>query len=296
MYEEITTFKYFLDRTSYLNWLGSAATQHARRLSEAQTLATLSAGRDVSLYCHAHRGFATLRYSIRGVHTDGYNWREFGQCSQCDSITRIRLVAECIRRTSLNYVKPIVYLTEQLTPLYKLLRTQYVGLLGSEFVPEPSLRDRAQMRLRSYLGDEQARLRHEDGCALTFASESINLIGSFDVLEHIPDYRKALREFFRVLTPGGQLFLTAPFLPASEETLVRARLTGEVTRPVEHLEPPEYHGNPTDPEGGTLCFYHFGWNLLHELRSEGFRAVALMESWSNETAIFGNQQVIVATK
>ncbi len=296
MNEPITTFKYFLDRESYLDWLANGAAQAARRAIEAQTLSDLTTGKAVSLYCHAHRGFATLRYSAQGVHADGYNWREFGHCGECESITRIRLVAECIRRASVNYAKPVVYLTEQLTPLYKLLRTQYAELLGSEFVPEPALRDGAQQRLRSYLGDDQARLRHEDGCALTFASESINVIGSFDVLEHIPDYRAALREFFRVLTPGGQLFLTAPFLPASEQTLVRAKLSGNPAAPIEHLQPPEYHGNPTDPDGGVLCFYHFGWDLLDALRREGFRAVSLLEAWGAETATFGNQQVIVATK
>jgi ubiquinone/menaquinone biosynthesis C-methylase UbiE len=108
------------------------------------------------------------------------------------------------------------------------------------------------------LGSEQARLHHEDGCALTYANDSINVIGSFDVLEHIPDYRTALREFFRVLTPGGQLFLTAPFRPASEQTLVRAKLTDNSNAPIEHLLPPEYHGNPADPDGGVHCFYHFG--------------------------------------
>jgi SAM-dependent methyltransferase len=296
MNEPLTSFKYFLDRESYLAWLKSASTQHSRREVETRTLAGLSAGSEISFYCHAHRGDAAIRYSANGTHGDSYNWREFGHCNQCDSITRIRLVAECIRRASLNYAKPAIYLTEQLTSLYKLLRKQYSGLLGSEFIPEPSLRGAAQRRLQSYLGDNQAMLRHEDGCALTFSNESINVIGSFDVLEHIPDYRAALREFFRVLTPGGQLFLTAPFLPASERTLVRARLSDNPNAPIEHLLAPEFHGNPTDPDGGALCFYHFGWDLLDALRREGFRAVALLEAWGADTAIFGNQQVIVATK
>jgi SAM-dependent methyltransferase len=296
MNEPITNFKYFIDRESYLDWLRNASIQNARREKEAQTLVTLSAGDDVPFYCHAHRGSAKIRYSSQGVHADGYNWREFGHCSECDSITRIRLVAECVRRSSLSHAKPVIYLTEQLTPLYKLLRLQYPILVGSEYVPDPSLRDDAQQRLRSYLGDAHVALRHENACALTLANESVNVIGSFDVLEHIPDYRAALREFFRVLTPGGQLFLTAPFLPGSEYTLVRAKLTEDSSAPIEHLLPPEYHGNPTDPEGGVLCFYHFGWDLLSALRREGFRAVALLEAWGLETATFGNQQVIVATK
>jgi SAM-dependent methyltransferase len=296
MNEVLTSFKYFPDRDSYLNWLAASPIQPVRRNTEAQVLASLAQGENLDFYCYAHQGIAQMRYEKAGRHADGYNWREFGHCNHCESITRIRLVAECIHRASLNYAAPKIYLTEQLTPLYKLLRSQYPSLFGSEFVPDISQRLQANLRLKSYLADPTASIRHEDCCALEFTDDSVHVIGTFDVLEHIPDYRTALSEFFRVLAPGGQLFLTAPFLPASERTLVRAKLTENPTAPIEHLQPPEYHGNPTDPEGGALCFYHFGWDLLDALRKEGFRAVALLEAWGEETATFGNQQVIIATK
>jgi SAM-dependent methyltransferase len=296
MNEALTSFKYFLERDSYLAWLAGSPVQPGRRNTEADVLAGLAQGEKIEFYCYAHRGNAHLRHAHAGQHTNGYNWREFGHCNECESITRIRLVAECIRRASLNYIAPKIYLTEQLTPLYKLLRTQYAGLIGSEYVPDLSQRVAASVRLKSYLGEVTASIRHEDCCALSFADESLHVIGTFDVLEHIPDYATALSEFFRVLAPGGQLFLTAPFLPASYDTLVRARIGNDAAHPIEHLLPPEYHGNPTDPEGGALCFYHFGWDLLDALRKEGFRAVALLEAWGMETATFGNQQVIVATK
>ena len=37
---------------------------------------------------------------------------------------------------------------------------------------------------------------------------------------------------------------------------------------IEHLQPPEYHGDPLG--GGVLCFHHFGWDLLEALREAGF--------------------------
>jgi SAM-dependent methyltransferase len=292
----LSSFKYFQHREDYLSWLADASVQHLRRSAESQTVDQIAAADDVGFYCWAHRGPGKLSYSDLGRSEHGYNWREFGHCSECEAITRIRLVAECIDRASSNYLKPTIYLTEQLTPLYKLLRQHHANLIGSEFVPDAALRREAHQRLQSYLDDSAATLRHEDGCALTFADESIHIIGSFDVLEHIPDYQQAIREFVRVLRPGGQLFLTAPFLPASETTLVRAQLDPTADNGIRHLLPPEYHGNPTDPSGGALCFYHFGWDLLSELRRQGFRAVALADAWSQETAVFGNQQVIVATR
>ena len=48
---------------------------------------------------------------------------------------------------------------------------------------------------------------------------------------------------------------------------------------IEHLHPPEYHGDPLDP-GGCLCFHHFGWDLLDLLRDAGFRSVTAYSVWS----------------
>jgi len=180
-----------------------------------------------------------------------------------------------------------------LTPLYKALIALTPSVVGSEFVPDPNERAKASATLAAYLGNAQACIRHEDVCALSFADESLDLIGSFDVLEHVPDYARALTEFFRVLRVGGQLLLTVPFLNATNETLVRAQYVDGALR---HLAPPEYHGNPTITGEGVLCFYHFGWDLLDQLRTIGFRSVALLDVWGRETAIFGDQNAIVATK
>ena len=35
---------------------------------------------------------------------------------------------------------------------------------------------------------------------------------------------------------------------------------------------PEYHGDPIS--GGVLCFHHFGWALLDDVREAGFADVA----------------------
>lgn len=46
--------------------------------------------------------------------------------------------------------------------------------------------------------------------ALPFADESYDLVVALDVLEHVQDDEKALKEFFRILKPGGLLLLTVP--------------------------------------------------------------------------------------
>jgi hypothetical protein len=56
-------------------------------------------------------------------------------------------------------------------------------------------------------GEEIGR---EDVTALSYEDGSIARIMSLDTLEHVADYRAALAEFHRVLTPGGILFLHVP--------------------------------------------------------------------------------------
>ena len=53
-----------------------------------------------------------------------------------------------------------------------------------------------------------------DACALPLHSESVDLVVSFDVIQHIIDPEGAMREVGRVLRPGGCAVITFPFLYA----------------------------------------------------------------------------------
>lgn len=48
-----------------------------------------------------------------------------------------------------------------------------------------------------------ADLRRGDATGMEFADESFDFVYSFHALEHIPDFRAALREMRRVLRPAG---------------------------------------------------------------------------------------------
>jgi ubiquinone/menaquinone biosynthesis C-methylase UbiE len=58
----------------------------------------------------------------------------------------------------------------------------------------------------TYLGS----LLVADAQALPFSNYSFDLVFSFHVLEHIPDYRKALAEMYRVLRNNGVAFVGVP--------------------------------------------------------------------------------------
>lgn len=59
-----------------------------------------------------------------------------------------------------------------------------------------------------------ATMTRADATHLPFRSGSVDLLLAADVIEHLDDDRAALREFVRVLRPGGHLVLTVPAFPS----------------------------------------------------------------------------------
>lgn len=187
------------------------------------------------------------------------NWRERLVCPRCDMNNRQRLITKLVQQFVAERTGvPSIYLTEQVTPTFEWVRSlNGTRVDGSEYLgPE-------------YPGGQRIHgIRHEDVMNLSHADESVDLIVSNDVMEHIPDPSKALRECFRVLKPGGELLATIPFDPLADTTVVRARI-GRAG--IEHLLPAQYHGNPLSSDG-SLVFHDFGWDLLELSRQAGFRA------------------------
>ena len=216
-------------------------------------------------------------YEVDGMLTP--NWREHLKCPDCGFANRTRatihVVTTFLRPTS----KSSIYTTEQLTPLYQWMKSHYSSLVGSEF-----------------LGDALPRgvcdnhgVRNEDLTRLSFPDRSFDHVISLDVLEHVPDYQAALGEILRVLKPGGWLLLSVPFRADLEHDLVRARIDerGEI----EHLQSPEYHGDPIR-SSGCLAFYHYGWELLGRMSEAGFDDVRALLYWSRDLGHLGRDQFL----
>jgi SAM-dependent methyltransferase len=101
---------------------------------------------------------------------------------------------------------------------------------------------------------------------------------SFDVLEHVADYQRALSEFHRVLKPRGQVLISVPFT-FKQETEVRALAQSDGT--IQHLLTPAYHGDPLSASG-VLCFQVFGMDLVEQMAAAGFEE-SYLGCYSTET-------------
>ena len=171
-----------------------------------------------------------------------------------------------------------IYATEQSSPLYVYLRKGFPFLQGSEFMQDASLISE----------NESNKLRHEDLTQLSFPTHSFDVILSFDVLEHIPDYRSAFAECARTLKPTGKMLFSVPLDANSVRNKIRAQLRKDGT--IEYLLPPEYHDDPRNPEG-CLCFQHFGWEMLEEMKQAGFSSVWALSYYSREYGYLGDNQL-----
>ena len=233
-------------------------------------------------YCAACRRKSRFWANFLSSKTEWRGWRETLICLRCRLVSRLRAAIDFIDSALALPEASVVYTTESKTPFVRALVRRFRTVIGSEYAP-----DRAR-RFRSPRG-----ARHEDLTKLTFADRSLDLICTNDVLEHVPDYKAALRECFRCLRPGGHLVVTVPFMLLAQETQVRARV--EPDGSIEYLTEPEFHDDPLDPQG-VLCFYNYGWDLLAEMKNAGFADARVRVYWSLRRGYLGVPQTFITAQ
>jgi len=239
-------------------------------------------------HCGVCQAPASLTYT---PNADVVNVREALVCSGCQLNARQRAVWSAMEMAIGTNRRTGIYLTEQATPFYKAVKNKWPMTKGSEYFPKETI-ERLSAYIKHLVGQQEV-LRWEDICKLSLKTRSVDGIVCLEVLEHVPNYSAALLEFARVLKPGGCLIVTVPFLDNTQNTLVRARINEQGQ--VEHLAPPEYHGDPVDGEG-ILAYYHFGWDLLDELRACGFSRAQWCVPWAPHLGLFSRLWTLIAIR
>ncbi len=137
-------------------------------------------------------------------------------------------------------------------------------------------------------GELVGGVRHENLEALSFPSQSFDLVLSSDVLEHMPQPYVAHAEIFRVLRPGGCHLFTVPCNLMMAHDDVRASLKdGEVVYHAEKL----FHGDPVRPDEGILVWTIFGRQMLARMTTLGFSITAWLLH-APENGIVGDNAIV----
>lgn len=169
---------------------------------------------------------------VGGYHSEG------ALCPHCGSIARDRFLYWCWTNR-MGYARN-----------HRVLETS--PRLGQDY--RDIMRERVDYVCSDYDGSAHRAEIKLDIQDMDLPDNSIDVILTPHVLEHVPDTKKALSEVFRVLRPGGRMFLQIP-MPQG--------VTAPPTKP-------EYHGDR------TLVYWRFGWDLREMLESAGLEVTTLV--------------------
>lgn len=172
----------------------------------------------------------------QGDSFEGVAHSESALCPQCGSIARDRMLFVAFTSQRPPGRWRVLETSPRLGDDYRAAMGQWFRYTSSDFDE------------RAHKGAVRLDLQNMD-----FPDASVDVVLTPHVLEHVPDTDLALSELFRVLAPGGSLFLQVPVLQ------------GVTAPPAE----PEFHGD------NTPVFWRFGFDLTARLRSHGFHAQLL---------------------
>lgn len=250
----ISAYKTFRRKSDYLVWSDC----HFERVRALD--AFFSMAQTVSGYCDCCGGIVELRIPSGATFGSAPNLREGFLCP-AGLNARSRLLYRLLKSVARKRASTDVALFEDFTRLkYAVEAVEGVVLCPSMFLSSCV----ASGDPIEYKGE---RAIHQDMTSTSYEERSFDVVMHGDVLEHIPDYRRAIADNFRILRPGGVLIASAPFFPLVDRTKILATQdsSGGI---VHHIEDPEYHGDPV--AGSILAFYRFSWDLLTEVESVGF--------------------------
>lgn len=173
-----------------------------------------------------------------GDEFEGIEHCEFQTCPVCGSVGRDRFLHWCFTtRTPRSRWMRLLETSPRMGTPYRDAMDAWFTYRASDFDERAH---RAMIRL--------------DLQQIDLPDASLDIVLTAHVLEHVPEPDRAFAEIYRVLAPGGRLYLQVPLLQ------------GVTAPPTE----PEFHGDDTP------VFWRFGWDLTSRLRSHGFDVRALV--------------------
>lgn len=157
---------------------------------------------------------------------------EMAECPQCGSVARDRfLMLSFLSRTPMSSTLRVLETSPRLGASYRRMMRRHFDYVASDY------------DLSAHEGDIRIDLQN-----IELPNESVDILLTPHVLEHVPDTKRALTEIHRVLSTDGRMYLQVPLFH------------GQTSVPAE----PEFHAD------NTPVFFNFGWDLTDQIREAGF--------------------------
>ena len=210
---------------------------HAKKLSVGVCFEILRRG--------FHGGYCPICEKSTVFFKRGPWLRDHYHCIRCMSIPRQRALTHILMGIYPKWRELKIHESSPNGATFDKFSSQCLNYVASQFFPGiPS-------------GSIRAGFRCEDLANQTFDDESFDIVITQDVLEHLLDPVKSLKEICRTLRPGGVHIFTVPWYHW-QETKIRAR---RGSNEIEYIETPDYHGNPISDKG-SLVVTEWGSDLI----------------------------------
>jgi SAM-dependent methyltransferase len=192
------------------------------------------------LYAGTGRFCPICEKSSRRFGTAGLQPRDDAQCMQCGAGERHRLVWLYFKRKT-NLFDDQMWKMLHVAP-EAVFEKKFKGCLGQGYLTADLYNSNAMVKM--------------DITDIQYPNETFDVIYCCHVLEHVPDDKKAMREFWRVLKPKGWAMLLVPV--DTDKTIEDLSITDPLLRL-------EKYGDV----GHVRCY---GLDYIDRLRDAGFTA------------------------
>ncbi len=190
-----------------------------------------------------------------------FDYREGRSCRHCGATTRIMNFALTLLEViNLKFSSRYQFVGDvewrSLTNL-RLAEINNCGVLHNYLGNLPGLS-------YSEYDSTDPEISSEDLMSLSYVDNCFDVVLTSDVLEHVPDYRQALNEIYRVLKPDGFFIFTVPWI-SGRTTVVKAKINCQGM--VELLSRASFHGDYNLQLADYLVFYEFGYDFVQDLQN-----------------------------
>lgn len=177
-------------------------------------------------FCFVCGANARMRFNPWSIHKDTlkswvseivqveYLRRESLFCAKCSASFRVRNIARVILEdfssARISTFRDLVKTDDFMSK--RILQVNSVGGVGSfqRYLGNCDNVTTTFYSERIPFGQSKGARLNQDVTNLQFADNSFDLILHSDVLEHVPDFKRAHKEILRVLKPGGSVIFTIP--------------------------------------------------------------------------------------